>query len=134
MSFTDALQSAFERYFDVSGRASRAEQASFVLFAFAGTLVFLLLDLIIYGNTLGVPPLAIIFVVVTFVPFVTVMFRRLHDTNRSAWWLLTAFVPVLGWLALLYFFAQPGTQGDNAHGSEPLGQVDPADFGAIPAE
>ncbi|MEL7106927.1 MAG: DUF805 domain-containing protein [Pseudomonadota bacterium] len=134
MSFTQALQSAFERYFDTSGRASRTEQASFVLFALGGAVAFALLDGIIFGASLGLPPLTVIFVVVTCVPFFTAMFRRLHDTNRSGWWLLLAFVPVLGWLALLYFFAQMGTEGDNAYGPAPLGSDAKADFGATPAE
>ena len=34
--------------------------------------------------------------------------RRLHDTNRSGWWLLVGLVPFVGWLILLIFMTQPG--------------------------
>ena len=46
--------------------------------------------------------------------------RRLHDTGRSAWWLLVFAVPVIGalWLAWVAFF-QRGTPGDNTFGPDP---------------
>lgn len=46
--------------------------------------------------------------------------RRLHDTGRSAWWLMVFAVPVLGalWLAWVLLL-QRGTQGDNAFGADP---------------
>jgi len=38
--------------------------------------------------------------------------RRLHDTNRSGWWLLLLFV--FGWFILLYWFIQPSQRNDVA--------------------
>ncbi|MEO1239838.1 MAG: DUF805 domain-containing protein [Pseudomonadota bacterium] len=134
MSFTEALQSAYQRYFECAGRASRAEQAYFGLYCLAGLGTFALVDGAVFGASLGLPPLTLIFFVVTIVPFITVMFRRLHDTNRSGWWMLAACVPVLGWLTLMYFFTQPGSSGVNAYGPEPLDLSQPTDFGATPAE
>jgi uncharacterized membrane protein YhaH (DUF805 family) len=49
-------------------------------------------------------------------PILGLQWRRLHDANRSgAWWLLN-FVPFVGGIVLLIFFATPGTEGDNRFG------------------
>jgi uncharacterized membrane protein YhaH (DUF805 family) len=55
------------------------------------------------------------------IPSLAVSFRRLHDTNRSAWWLLIALIPFLGALALLVFYVLPGTAGPNKFGPDPKG-------------
>jgi uncharacterized membrane protein YhaH (DUF805 family) len=46
--------------------------------------------------------------------------RRLHDLDKSGWWLLLALIPLLGALVLLFFFVQRGTVGDNRFGPDPL--------------
>jgi hypothetical protein len=46
--------------------------------------------------------------------------RRLHDTGRSAWWLLIGLVPLVGFLVLLWWFVQKGTDGSNEYGPDPL--------------
>ena len=45
--------------------------------------------------------------------------RRLHDTGRSAWWLLALAIPVVGWVPVARFCALPGTPGPNAYGPAP---------------
>jgi uncharacterized membrane protein YhaH (DUF805 family) len=47
------------------------------------------------------------------------MFRRLHDTDRSAWWLLLIFIPIVGWVVILLFNCQDGTPGENRFGPDP---------------
>ena len=42
--------------------------------------------------------------------------RRLHDTDRSGWWQLLFLVPVLGWIVLIVFWCQRGTEGPNRFG------------------
>ena len=44
--------------------------------------------------------------------------RRLHDTDRSGWWLLIAIIPLIG-LVLIYFLVLEGTKGDNRFGADP---------------
>ena len=47
--------------------------------------------------------------------------KRLHDRDRSAWWLLTALVPIVGPLWLAFTLAlRAGTPGDNRFGADPL--------------
>jgi uncharacterized membrane protein YhaH (DUF805 family) len=45
--------------------------------------------------------------------------RRLHDTDRSGWWLLIALVPLVGAIVLLVFWVLEGTRGDNRFGPDP---------------
>jgi len=56
------------------------------------------------------------------IPSIAVTFRRLHDTNRSAWWLLIGLVPFLGALVLLVFYFLDGTPGPNKFGPDPKGR------------
>lgn len=57
----------------------------------------------------------IAFGVVSLIPSVANMVRRLHDTGKSAWWLLLFAVPVIGWIVLLIFFLQD-SKGNNRYG------------------
>ncbi len=47
--------------------------------------------------------------------------KRLHDRGRSAWWLLTALIPIIGalWLIAELFFRR-GAPGENQYGADPL--------------
>ena len=51
---------------------------------------------------------------------VSVGVRRLHDTNKSGWFMLLGLVPIVG-LILIYFLAQDSTPGDNQYGPNPKG-------------
>jgi uncharacterized membrane protein YhaH (DUF805 family) len=45
--------------------------------------------------------------------------RRLHDTNRTGWWLLVGLIPILGVFVLLIFAVQDSQPGDNQYGPNP---------------
>ncbi|KAB2729374.1 DUF805 domain-containing protein [Brucella anthropi] len=53
------------------------------------------------------------------VPSIAVGVRRLHDTDRSGWWLLAVFVPLIGQLAVLIFMCLPSSPGRNRFDSTP---------------
>lgn len=53
------------------------------------------------------------------IPGIAVSVRRLHDTNRSGWWLLIGLVPFIGAIVLLIFMLQDGQPGDNRYGPNP---------------
>ena len=42
--------------------------------------------------------------------------RRLHDTDKSGWWLLLALIPIVGIIVLIVFWATDGTLGANDYG------------------
>ncbi len=52
-------------------------------------------------------------------PSLAVAVRRLHDTDRSGWWLLIGLIPLVGGIVLLVFFVLEGTRGPNRHGADP---------------
>lgn len=54
------------------------------------------------------------------IPSLAVAVRRLHDTDRSGWWLLIGFVPIIGAIVLIIFFISGGTRGPNRFGPDPL--------------
>jgi uncharacterized membrane protein YhaH (DUF805 family) len=53
-------------------------------------------------------------------PNLAVAVRRLHDTDRSGWWLLIALLPLIGLIVLIVFFCIRGTPGPNRFGPDPL--------------
>jgi len=56
-------------------------------------------------------------------PGLGVGIRRLHDTNRSGWWLLLGLIPLVGAIVLIVFYAQASDPGSNQYGPKPLDQL-----------
>jgi len=101
VNFSTAVQRFFTGYFDFKGRASRTE------FWYA-TLFYVLLLFVL--AQLNLPDLVVsILLVVTIIPFFSVMARRLHDTNRSGWFQLVTWVmpPIGTIIALLWLNEEP---------------------------
>lgn len=65
-------------------------------------------------------PLIGLLALATFIPSLAVAVRRLHDTDRSGWWLLIGLIPLLGGLILLIFMISGGTRGPNRYGPDPF--------------
>ena len=61
----------------------------------------------------------IVVVLGSIIPNVAVSARRLHDTNKSGWYQLLGFVPLLGMVALIVLYTLPSDRGDNQYGSPP---------------
>jgi uncharacterized membrane protein YhaH (DUF805 family) len=53
-------------------------------------------------------------------PGLSASVRRLHDGDRSGWWLLLSLIPLVGFIILLVWFVSPGTDGPNRFGRNPL--------------
>lgn len=106
-----------KNYFGFSGRARRKEYWMFILINMLITLALsravVMLDVSILAS------ISALYYILTLIPTWAVAFRRLHDTERSAWWLLLIVIPVIGWLVLLCFLCEKGTVGDNRFGANP---------------
>jgi uncharacterized membrane protein YhaH (DUF805 family) len=113
-----------KKYAVFAGRARRKEYWMFALWnlIFWCAVVFAQTMMAIGGNGYFAWPF-MLYGVATFLPGLAVSVRRLHDTNRSGWWLFISLVPVVGALALLWFMAQDGTPGDNTYGTNPKSPV-----------
>ena len=118
MSFGQAIAFGFSNFANFSGRASKPEFWFWVLFALIGTICTNLIDAVIFVYHPGISPLSSIFTLVALLPSLAVAARRLHDTDRSGWWLLSALTG-LGVLLLLYWCSKEGTPGPNRFGAAP---------------
>lgn len=120
MNFQTAVATCLRNYVTFSGRASRPEYWYFFLFSILVSLGLSIVDTAMFGPVEGMGgsngPLASLFSLAIFLPSLAVGVRRLHDSDRSGWWLLLVLIPVLGFLVLIYFFVQPGTNGPNRFG------------------
>ena len=114
------------KYALFSGRASRPEFWYFTLVNFIVSVILGIIDSILGTNSSGAGLLGGLYSLAVLLPGIGVGIRRLHDTNRSGWWLLLLLIPVLGWIALIVFWVQDSDAGDNQYGPNPKGMAGPA--------
>ncbi len=116
MTFTEATKSGFSNYVNFTGRASRSAFWYWFLFAL---IVGIGADIVDYvmdtGNLVGE-----LWGLATLLPNLAVGARRLHDTDRSGFWLFIGLVPLIGWIWLLVLWCLKGTSGTNRFGGDPL--------------
>ena len=118
MGFVEAIKSCFSNYVTFGGRATRSEYWYWVLFVTIASLVALAIDSAVFGfNPGGVSPISTIFDLVTLLPSIAVAGRRLHDMDRTAWWLLITFTGI-GTFVLIIWFCFRGTVGANRFGPD----------------
>ncbi|MBW8740996.1 MAG: DUF805 domain-containing protein [Streptomyces turgidiscabies] len=103
-----------KKYVVFTGRARRKELWMFALFNIIISIVLRIVDSFIGAQILGT-----VYALAVLLPSLAVGVRRLHDTGRAGWWILLAFVPVVGWIALLVFNCLEGDQGENKYGHNP---------------
>jgi uncharacterized membrane protein YhaH (DUF805 family) len=115
MGLSDAITTCFTKYATFTGRAEPSEYWYWVLFGTIAGVVCLVIQMVI--SHIAGTALSWLFNIGTIVPTIAVAARRLHDTDRSGWWQLLAFIPIIGWILLLVWFCQPGTGGSNRFGA-----------------
>ncbi len=130
MTFPNAVLSAFFNYANFSSRSSRSEYWWYVLFLAIASFMAIMIDGMIgtpvtdplrttFWEALGASPLNALLTVVTFIPSLSVLTRRLHDIGRSGWNQLWIFT-LIGVIPLLYWLCKKGDSGSNKFGSDPL--------------
>ena len=113
MNFTESLNTCLKKYFVFQGRASRSEYWWFQLIVSPSYFISTIIE-----NEIGYFFLGI--TLFTLIPAISAGVRRLHDTNRSGFFLLISFIPFIGGLVLLFFLIPEGTKGKNKFGPDPL--------------
>ena len=110
-----------KKYAVFSGRARRKEYWFFVLFNIIISIVLAVIDGVTgsFSPEAGMGLLGGIYTLAVLIPGIAVSVRRLHDTERSGWWLLIALVPLIGAIVLLVFTAQDSKPGQNQYGANP---------------
>lgn len=119
--YTDVLK----RYAVFDGRAGRPEFWWFTLFSFIVAVAIGLVVEIAVGGGAGQAALYLYLLAVA-LPSLGVSIRRLHDTNRSGWWVLIGFVPLIGGIWQLVLMVLTGDAFRNRYGDPPNSPEGPA--------
>ena len=119
MTMKEAVISVFENYANFSGRARRSEYWYFVLFDIVAP-VAVLTALSLFGGSerlLGLVSSA--YYLGTFIPRLALIWRRLHDINKSGPCFFWILFPVAGIIMFLIWMCREGTYGPNRYGPDP---------------
>ena len=109
-----AVKTVLNNYVKFEGRSGRPEYWWYFL---AYVIVFVALGVL--GSMIGIISwIANLLSLALLIPSIAVGIRRFHDIGKSGWWLLLGLIPILGWIAVIYFAAQPSV-GPNEHGEGP---------------
>ena len=126
MGFQRALRSFWKRYRDFRGRSRRSEYWFIQLFLVVTNIAVAIIDLALMGWDVdrfiangGGGIVGLVWILVTIVPAVAVLVRRLHDTGKSGWWALVGFLPLVGAVVLLVFTVTDSSPGENKFGLSP---------------
>ncbi len=118
MGFGQAISAGFSNYVNFSGRACRSEYWWWILFIIIADIVAAIID-----QAIGMQLVTGLFGLVTIIPNIAIAIRRLHDLDRTGWWILLGFIPLIGWLILFIWFCLKGTDGPNRFGPDPLADL-----------
>ena len=141
LTFLEAGRRLRKNLFKFSGRASRSEFWLGYAYLYLVFFVFYILDILIIGTfeflqyfdspympyTLSSEPityailivLGIICIIAMIIILTALLSRRLHDVGKSAWWLLLAFIPLIG-STIIFFWTIFTSVPDNKYGPQPL--------------
>jgi uncharacterized membrane protein YhaH (DUF805 family) len=110
-----------KKYAVFGGRARRKEYWYFTLFNFLAFFMLTFIDSVIgsFNYEAGIGLLGGIYSLAVVIPAIAVSVRRLHDTDRSGWWLLIELIPVIGTIVLLIFMVQDSQPSENQYGPNP---------------
>ncbi len=117
MGFKEAVVSCFQNWKDFKGRSRRSEYWYFLLFNITLMLILSILTLIT-GLSLFYY-VGRIYGLIALIPGFAVASRRLHDINKSEWFLLLIAIPLIGFIILLIWLAKDSDPGENKYGPNP---------------
>ncbi|MDC9722012.1 MAG: DUF805 domain-containing protein [Urechidicola sp.] len=114
-----------KQYTDFSGRARRKEYWMYTLFNIIFFICAAIIDNLLGTNfefdsiSIGYGYVYMLYALFVFIPGLAVSVRRLHDVGKSGWFLLIAFIPLIGAIWLLVLYVTDGDAGNNKWGSNP---------------
>ena len=126
MGFAEAIKSFWSNYATFKGRARRSEYWFIQLFLIITNVAVGAIDLVLMNGDVdrfiangGGGIVGLVWILVTIVPALAVLVRRLHDTGKSGWWVLMGFVPFAGAIVLFVFTVLDSTPAENKYGLSP---------------
>ena len=128
MNFVEAVKSGYQNYVNFSGRSQRSAFWWWVLFQ---VVVSIVIGAVEGGGSstmndgmmsasYNAGPIGIIWSLANLLPGIAISVRRMHDIDKSGWWVLIDLIPLVGFIIYLVWACQKGTTGDNRFGADPL--------------
>ncbi len=111
MNFVQSIQTCYKKFFDFSGRASKSEYWWFQLY----TIIIYGMQFVFQGDLVLVFS---ILVIANIIPLYAAGVRRLHDTDKSGWFVLISVIPIIG-LFIIFLLMGDGSKGKNRFGPKP---------------
>ena len=111
MKFVESIQTCYKKFFDFSGRASKSEYWWFQLY----NAIIYVLTFVFQGDLVL---LFSILIIVNLIPVYAVGVRRIHDSDKSGWFVLISLIPLIG-LYIFVLLLQDGSKGKNRFGIKP---------------
>jgi uncharacterized membrane protein YhaH (DUF805 family) len=111
MNFVESIQTCYKKFFDFSGRASKSEYWWFQLY----NAIIYVLTFVFQGDLVL---LFSILIIVNLIPVYAVGVRRIHDSDKSGWFVLISLIPLIG-LYIFVLLLQDGSKGKNRFGVKP---------------
>ena len=110
-----------QRYADFSGRSRRKEYWMFLLGVVLVAVVLGVIEGVLGLSGMIGPygPLSTLLLLGILIPSIAVQVRRFHDQDKSGWFVLLGFIPLVGGLIVLVFMCLEGTRGENQYGPDP---------------
>lgn len=106
-----------KKYATFSGRARRKEYWMFVLFSAIFCICFNIIDALLATSGM----ISALYQLAVFIPGIAACCRRLHDINKSGWWLLICLIPLIGAILILIDLCHNSSPGENKYGPNPKG-------------
>ena len=117
MDIQQSIKTCFKKFATFDGRASRSEYWWFQFFYFLVVIVAVILDGVLVGGNLETAgALEIVSQLILLLPALAVTARRLHDVDKSGWWMLVG-ITIVGLIPLFIWWLAPGTNKKNKYGN-----------------
>ena len=117
MVIQQSIKTCLKKFATFDGRASRSEYWWFQFFYILVVIVAVILDGVLVGGNLETAgALEIVSQLILLLPALAVTARRLHDVDRSGWWMLVG-ITIVGLIPLFIWWLAPGTNKKNKYGN-----------------
>ena len=118
VGFVESLSLFFKNYLNFSGRSGPSAYWWYLLWSLIFTILFALIDsLALNISAEDLFSLSSAFALITLIPSISLSFRRLHDIDKSGWWLLISLT-IIGIPVLIYWAIKAGDRQENSYGAD----------------
>ena len=115
MDVQKSIATCLKKFATFNGRASRSEYWWFQFFYALVAFFAVIIDSMFVDNSVSWGPLEIVSTIILFLPATAVLARRLHDVNRSGWWMLIS-ITIIGLIPLIIWSVAEGSNKKNRFG------------------